>query len=102
MKVEINEAGPCRKEMRIKADASAVESEYNGLVKLYASRAKVAGFRKGKAPLNVVENKFSKEICEDTKDRLVPLFYKQALEQENINPVAIVEVKDVSFVKEPR
>ena len=100
MKVRIEDAGPCRKVMHVEAPADAVAGEYQDVVKTFAKVVKLPGFRAGKAPLNVVEQKCAKEIGEETKERLAPRFYREALKEKEITPVAVVDVRDMVFKKE--
>lgn len=100
MKVTVQDAGPCRKEIHVSEDAEAVTGDYDGVVAEFRKAALVPGFRKGKAPINVVEGRFADGINEETRDRLVPRLYREALKEKGIVPVAIVGVKDVEFAAE--
>lgn len=99
MDVKVIEAGPCRKVLQVNAPAEAIAGEYAQAVKAFAEVARLPGFRKGKAPLNIVERHYSRQIAEETKERLVPQLYRKALEEQKLTPVAVVEVKDVVFEK---
>jgi len=99
MKVKIEDVGSCRKIIYVDAPADAVAVKYNAIVKLYAKSSKIPGFRKGKAPIEVAERRYAKEIIEETKNRLVPEFYHKALTEKKIEPVAVVDVSDIVFKK---
>ena len=100
MEVKLENVGPCRKILRINTSDEAIASEYETIVKLYAKSSKVPGFRPGKAPVNVIERYYIKGIIEQLKERLIPKFYHEALRQEGIQAVAILNVSDVVFKKE--
>ncbi|NQU41341.1 MAG: trigger factor [Lentisphaerae bacterium] len=100
MKVTIEDAGPCRKVMHVKTTNEEVQSDYEELVTMYRKAGKVPGFRKGKAPARVVEAQYAHDLKEAAKERLIPRFYRSALEQEKLTPVAIVGVTDVEFAKD--
>jgi len=100
MRVRVEDVGGCRRDVHVEIPADAVASEYDDIVKSYARVARISGFRKGKAPADVVERRFSSEIAEDAKDRLVPRFYREAVESEGIDPVAVVGVRDVNLERE--
>ena len=100
MKVVIEDAGPCRKILRVSAPAEVVRPVYEEVLGGYARVAKIDGFRPGRAPLNVTERFYSKAIAQETKDRLVPRLYRDALKQEGLTPVAIVSVGDVILNKD--
>lgn len=100
MKVIVEQIGPCRKSLRIEVPAEQVTSEYQQVIKSIAARARIPGFRQGKAPAAIVEKQFSKDALEETRERLVPMAYQTALKQENITPVAVVDVSDVQIAKQ--
>ena len=60
--------------------------------KVYAKTAKyftIPGFRKGKAPMNMVERQYGSEIFyEDTFNELVPDIYDSAIKENNIEAVS--------------
>ncbi|MBN2302515.1 MAG: hypothetical protein JXN60_08370, partial [Lentisphaerae bacterium] len=97
MKVTVEDSGPCRRTVRVFAPAEAVANDYDNVLAEFKKAARIPGFRKGNAPLKVVERKFASDIKTETQDRLVPRFYRQALEQKGITPVAVVSVQDVKF-----
>lgn len=99
MKSKLENAGPCRKQLHVSAGDEETAVEYDNVLKLYREQARIPGFRKGKAPAKVVENRFKKEIVEDVQDRLVPRLYRKAIEDEKANPIAVVEVHEVNFDK---
>jgi trigger factor len=99
MKTKLENAGPCRKLLHVSAPTDEVMPEYNNVLKAYRKQARIPGFRKGKAPEAVVERRFKNELMEDAKDRLVPQLYREAIEKEKANPIAVVDVHDVEFEK---
>ena len=64
--------------------------------KVYAKTAKyftIPGFRKGKAPMNMVERQYGSEIFyEDTFNELVPDIYDAAIKENNIEAVSRPEI----------
>jgi len=99
MKVTVEKAGPCRTLMSIDVPPDAVSDDYSKLLESYTHAAKLPGFRKGKAPAGMVERRFQKDLEENARERLVPRFYNEALSQEGIEPVSIVDVGQISFSK---
>jgi len=100
MKVTVEEVGPCRKALRIEVPADQVTTEYKKVIKEIASKARIPGFRQGKAPATVIERQFSKDALEETRERLLPKAYQEALKQEKLVPVAVTDVSDVQITKE--
>jgi trigger factor len=97
MDIRIEEAGPCRRAVLIKAPPERVAPEYDSVLNAYTESARVPGFRPGRAPRKVVERQYAKHIAEDARDRLVPVLYREALAEKGMMPVAIVAVQDVAF-----
>lgn len=100
MKVIVEQIGPCRKALRIEVPAEQVTAEFQQVIKSIAARARIPGFRQGKAPAAIVEKQFTKDALEETRERLVPMAYQTAIKQEKLNPVAVVDVSDVKVEKQ--
>ncbi len=99
MKISVEQVGPCRKVLKIEVPAEVVASEYQKIVGEYSRRARIPGFRPGKAPPAIVEKQFAKQVLEETREQLVPRAYREAVLQEKLRPVAIVDVSDVQVDK---
>jgi trigger factor len=99
MKTRVEEIGPCRRTLRVDVGWDEVEGDYRDLVKGYAAVVALPGFRKGKAPVNIVELRLASHLDEDARERFVPKFYRVAVEAEKLQPVAVVKVDDVHLVK---
>ncbi len=97
MNVKVEDAGPCRKVLRVELPAERVVQEYNEVVGLFSRSAKIDGFRPGRAPVEVVKRRFSKDIEQETKDRLIPAGYHEALESKKLTPLAVLAVDHVNF-----
>lgn len=95
MKVDIEKVGPCRRIMHVMAEPDAVASDYEAVAKAYRDAARIPGFRPGKAPVEIVKKRYADKIRADVQDRAVPRLYQEALQAEQIEPVALVAVDDV-------
>ena len=100
MKVTVEQVGPCRKALRIEVPTEQVTAEYQSVIKEIAKNARVPGFRQGKAPAAVIERQFNKDALEETRERLLPRAYNEALKQEKLQPVSVVDVSDVHIEKQ--
>ncbi len=99
MKVLIEDAGPCRKKVRIEMPAEEVTKEYEAVVTEFARTASVPGFRPGRAPRQIIERRYGKSILGDLRDRLVPRGYRDAVKQEKIDAVSILDLEEPTIVK---
>lgn len=94
MNVHVEAVGPSRKQIAIEVPAAEVDSAYQDAVTNYQRFARIPGFRPGKAPVNMVKSRFKKEILKDLKEFLIPRHYHDALKQEKIDVVRVIEVTD--------
>lgn len=67
---------------------SEVKKTREGIVEDFVKNAEVSGFRKGKAPKKIVEEKVDQEkVKEETLKKLLPQFYLSAINEHKISPV---------------
>lgn len=97
MKVNVEKNGPCRRTLRIEIPADVVSKEYDGVLDAFMKSARLDGFRKGKAPKALVARQYQQQITDEVRDQLIPRGYHEAIQQEKLNPVTIIEVQDVVF-----
>jgi len=97
VKVEWTDISPVRKSLSIEADPEEVSKETEEVVRRFARQAKFPGFRPGKVPIELVRSRFSKEIEEDVKERLVSRLHHEATHERGIHPLADPVLDDISF-----
>lgn len=106
MNIVVEKQPQCVANLRVEIPAEQVKSERAQIVNAYASRARVPGFRPGKAPKAIIEKRFAKEIAEELNDNLVSSAYDATLKQhEDLrvldfgNPLDLASAEDgtVSF-----
>ena len=83
--VSRREVGVCRQEFEIEVPASEVDAEYLRVARDYRRRARIDGFRKGKAPLDLVRQRFAGSIGEDVSERLAPKYWQRASEEDGVH-----------------
>lgn len=97
VKCTVETLSPVRRELAIEMSAEEAAETYEEMTAVYASRAKLPGFRPGKAPVDIVLQKFGHDIEHEVIDHLVPEGLHRALEQNAIRAVGIPSVRDVSY-----
>jgi len=91
--------------MTIEVEAERLDAAREKALRKLSPRAKVPGFRAGKAPVAMVRRYFGEErILDEALDVLVPLVYREAVEaDESIDPIArprlVVETTEPLVVK---
>jgi trigger factor len=74
-----------------------VESETSRVVDDIQKRAKLQGFRPGKAPANLIRKQFAGDIRQKVLENLIPVHLQKQLDAENLNAVDTPEISDVHF-----
>jgi trigger factor len=92
--VQLNNVSPTRKSLVVTLDPSEVDAEHQAVVGEIAKVARIPGFRPGKAPAAMVAKRFSKEIVEDFKQKVVAKAYRSALEKEKLDVINVVNVEE--------
>ena len=100
MKFETKESSPCVIALSVKAEADEVQAEYKKVLNVFMREAVIPGFRKGKVPLNIIKQKFQKEIADECKQACFREFYPKAVKESGIAAVNLQNVTDVLFTPE--
>jgi trigger factor len=83
--------------LEIEVDDERLEKAKESAYRRLAKKAKVPGFRPGKAPRAVLERHLGPEIIrQEAIDRLMPEVYREALEQEDLDPIDRAEYELVT------
>lgn len=67
--------------LTVTVTADTIEEGYKAALNKYAASIQLKGFRKGKAPLSVMESKFGKDIREESTFNTIEEALKEALEE---------------------
>ncbi len=82
--------------LTIEVEPERVEAALNKAAKSIAQKTNIPGFRKGKAPRRVIEQMFGKgALLEEAVDDLGQQVYKEALDQEQIEPYGPGQLEDI-------
>ena len=74
--------------MDIEVPAEVVDATYNRVLNRLASRAKIEGFRPGKAPRALIEARIgAAALREEVVESMVPDVMREALQRESIDPI---------------
>ena len=84
--------------LKIEADWSELAFDYDDIVAGY-TKVRVPGFRLGKVPRSVIENRFQKEIKEDLSLRAAQRFGREAIREGGIEALGSAEAEEIECVK---
>ncbi len=95
MKIDVTDVSPVKKTMSVEIDPEAVEKETATVLRQYVKKARIPGFRPGRAPLEIVRTRFAKEVEEDVVERVVSRYHRQATKERGLEPLGDPVVEEV-------
>lgn len=94
MKVSTENLGNCQTVLTIEAEASELDKSLDEAYHHLVNEVSIPGFRKGKAPRAIlVQHIGKKNLVEEALEYLIPQLYKQAIESQEIEPIARPEIE---------
>jgi len=95
----IEEISATKKRLKFEIPADVVEGEIQKALKEIQKKAKIPGFRPGKAPLSIIEKKFGQDAISDVLEKLVSESYKKAIKEANLKPLLPPVAEDAIDIK---
>ncbi|GAB4547247.1 MAG: trigger factor [Phycisphaerales bacterium] len=100
-KVDVQDAGPCLKKLTITIPAEKIADQLELSLGTVVDEAELPGFRKGRAPRQLVEKRFGGVVKEEAKNQLVASAYSEAIEEKGLkvlgDPEGADELKDLEL-----
>src|SRR5574337_774238 len=96
MKAVKEDISPVKKKLHIQVTPDAIAQEMVKAVSDIARKAKIPGFRPGKAPKAVVERHYAAEIESEVMNKLISTSYLQALDEHKLSPVDAPSITNIS------
>jgi trigger factor len=99
MKVAVENISSVKKKLNIEIAPDSVSKEMDKAISDVAKKAKIPGFRPGKAPKAIVEKRYGEEVRSEVMNRLISDSYLRALQEHSLNPVDVPEIDNVSSLE---
>ncbi|MCL5095408.1 MAG: hypothetical protein M1575_01655 [Patescibacteria group bacterium] len=97
MTIAVNKLANGTIELTITIPWSEIKSAYDLVVDDLIKETELPGFRKGKAPRNLVEEKMDKsKVYEEVLKKIVPQYYATAIKQENLAPIVSPQIEIIA------
>ncbi len=97
MKAELTDVSACKKNLDIEIQPDVVDAEITRIAQEFARRARVPGFRPGKAPIGVVKTRFREEILSEMMQHLMPKYFADAIEERKLDIVQAPRFESVDY-----
>lgn len=88
MKAHVEEVSSVQRRIRVELSAKDVKSAFDSVYKNLQTKARINGFRPGKAPINVIKKMYGSSIAYDVADRLVRNNLFTAIDQQSIRAIS--------------
>ncbi|MBN2288018.1 MAG: trigger factor [Candidatus Glassbacteria bacterium] len=97
LKVEVADSGPCERTLSVTIQPEAVRDEREKVLSDFRKKARIEGFRPGKAPRKLIAGRFAEAIKVEVLQNVINAGCAQALEQEKIQPLTRPTVQKVDL-----
>ena len=97
MTVQEQESTPTRKVLEIEVPAGEIEQELERVVADTQRRAALPGFRKGKVPRSMLEQRFGASFEQETLERALENACRRAFADGGIVPLMPAEIEDLKY-----
>jgi trigger factor len=97
MKADFVDVNETRKNVRVEIPSEVVAAEIDRIARDYSKKARIPGFRPGKAPARVIKQRFKDQILHDVAHDLIPRAMDDALRERGVEPVDTPDVRDVNI-----
>lgn len=87
LKVEVKDAGPCLKHVRVSIPREDIEHFYEHAVEDLGVNAAVPGFRVGRVPKALLQKRFRDELKDQVKQRLLVESLEQVADENELDPI---------------
>ncbi len=87
----------CKHALEITVPVIEVEKETERVVAEIQKKVKLPGFRPGHAPVSLVKTRFAGDIRQDVLEKLVPRFFRAAVDKDHLQVVGAPDISEVHF-----
>src|SRR6187431_36676 len=97
MKSDLVDVNETRKNLKVEIPSDVVDAQIDAVAKAYSRKARIPGFRPGKAPTRVIKQRFKDQILHDVAHGLIPRAVDDALRERGVEAVDTPDVRDVTL-----
>ena len=97
MKAELTDVNETLKNLKVEIPTDIVNEGIDRLARDYSKKARVPGFRPGKAPARVIKQRFKSEILHDLAHDLIPRAVDDALRERGMEAINAPDIRDVNL-----
>ncbi len=90
----------CRRVLEIEIPPEVVKKRVKAVAVHLQRRVRLPGFRPGKAPISLIQQRFQDDIRSEVLQELVPEYIRVRAQEKNWEPIGYPSVSDVQFTED--
>jgi len=87
MKIDVVDVGPCKKKVHVEVPPEEVGEKLQQRFTEIQTTTALPGFRRGRAPLKLVQRRFAEQVMNEVKVSLIAESYQKAVEDNSLKPL---------------
>lgn len=96
---EVDYKGECRYEVQVVVAAANEKKQAEEAYDELRSTADVPGFRRGKAPQKLLENKYGKAVRNEVTEKLLSAAFRKLIKDKELKPIALPDIDGLEELK---
>jgi trigger factor len=100
VEVTIQDLSEVSREVEIKATPEELQPHFNKAYADYRKKVEIRGFRKGKAPVDIIKKLYGDLIEHEALESIASDFYRQTIKEKNLKPIGEPTLIDLDFKHE--
>jgi FKBP-type peptidyl-prolyl cis-trans isomerase (trigger factor) len=97
METQVKKIDSSKREINIEVSGDTITNKFEEVFKKIEKEAKVAGFRPGHVPRDILEKRFASSVHEQVLKELVPDVYNEAIKKEGLDVIELPKISDVKL-----
>lgn len=96
MQVSVENISKIERRLTVTVPSGKVEEAYNSKINTYAKKATLKGFRPGKAPMSVVQQRFGQDARQEALNDVIQGAIQEALVETKLRPISMPRIEPKS------
>ncbi len=97
MDIDVKETSAWARRLTITVPQESLQKERRQVTQNLAKKLKLPGFRKGKIPAGMVEQRYGAAIEQETIERVVNRAYREAIEETDLRPITQGNIENIDY-----
>ena len=102
MEVKVNTRSEVSREVEIEVGAEELQPHFEKAYKEYRPKIDMRGFRKGKAPLDMIKKLYGEMIENESLEKLASEFFRDAAKEKELKPIGEPTLVDLNYKRGER